>query len=202
MVFGRYRFRCYELGLTRRRGRDEIRLLYDEITEFTYSATRMFYKGAYTGTQLSLTFRAPRATIRYSAKVQNMDADLDELRDHIAKMIAHRMLCELRAGRTVPWTSDVVFLPQGLQFRRSKMLGLASGPVEILPYEQIRGVNLNEGVFYLYSKAEAKPVISKPVGSANFFPGYFVVLTLQEQGLEHAQLVCAASVIIRATRAG
>ena len=178
LVFGRYRFRCYELGLTRRRGRDELRLLYDEIAEFTYSATRMFYKGAYTGTQLSLTFRAPRATIRYSAKVQNMDADLDELRDHIAKMIAHRMLGELRAGRTVPWTSDVVFLPQGLQFRRSKMLGLASGPVEILPYEQIRGVNLNEGVFYLYSKAEAKPVISKPVGSANFFPGFFAVSAL------------------------
>ena len=60
VAFGRYLFRCYELGLTRRRGRDEVRLLYDEITEFTYSATRMFYKGAYTGTQLSLTFRAPR----------------------------------------------------------------------------------------------------------------------------------------------
>ena len=139
----------------------------------------MFYKGAYTGTQLSLTFRAPRATIRYAAKVQNMDADLDELRDHIAKMIANRMLCELRAGRAVPWTSDVVFQPQGLQFRRSKMLGLASGPVEILPYEQIRGVNLNEGVFNLFSKAEAKPVISKPVSSANFFPGFFAVLALQ-----------------------
>ncbi len=96
-------------------------------------------------------------------------------------MIANRLLCELRAGGAVPWTSDVVFQPQGLQFRRSKMLGLASGPVEILPYEQIRGVNLSEGVFHLFSKAEAKPVISKPVGAANFFPGFFVVLTLQEQ---------------------
>ena len=132
VAFGRYLFRCYELGLARRRGRDELRLLYDEIAEFTYAATRMFYKGAYTGTQLSLTFRAPRGTIRYSAKVQNMDADLDELRDHVAKMIAHRMLGELRAGHRVPWMSDLVFLPQGLQFRRAKMLGFASGPVEIL----------------------------------------------------------------------
>jgi len=181
LTFGRYLFRCYELGLTRRRGRGELRLLYNEITEFTYSATRMFYKGAYTGTQLSVTFRAAQGMIRYSAKVQNMDADLDELRDHIAKMIANRMLADLQAGRTVPWTSDVVFLPQGLQFRRSKMLGLASGPIEILPYEQIRSVNLNEGVFYLYSKAEAKPVISKPVGSANFFPGFFAILTLQNK---------------------
>ena len=167
------------MGLSRRRGRDEVRLLYDEIAEFTYSATRMFYKGAYTGTQLNLTFRAPRATIRYSAKVQNVDADLDELRDHVAKRIAQRMLCELRARRTVPWMSDVVFLPQGLQFQRSKMLGLASGPLEILPYEQIGNVNLKEGVFSLYSKVEVKAVLSKPVGAANFFPGYFVVLTLQ-----------------------
>ena len=178
MIFGRYRFRCYELGLTRRRGRDEVRLLYDEITEFTYLATRMFYKGSYIGTRLTLTFRAARATIRYSAKVQNVDADLDELRDHVAKMIAQRMLDDLRAGQTVPWMGDVAFLPQGLQFRRAKMLGLASGPVEVLPYGQIRSADLNEGAFSLYSKAEAKPVLSKPVGSANFFPGYVVVLTL------------------------
>ncbi len=178
VAFGRYCFRCHELGLIRRRGRNEFRLLYDEITEFTYSATRMFYKGAYTGTQMSLIFRAPRGTIRYSAKVQNLDADLDDLRDHIAKMIANRMLGDLRAGRSVPWMGDVVFLPQGLQFRRAKLLGLASGPVELLPYEQIRSVNLSAGVFYLYSKAEAKPLITKPVGSANFFPGYAVVLTL------------------------
>ena len=62
LLFGRYRFRCNELGLTRRRGRDEVRLLYDEIAEFTYAATRMFYKGAIRGRQLSLTFRAPRAS--------------------------------------------------------------------------------------------------------------------------------------------
>ncbi len=47
MAFGRYRFRCYELGLTRRRGRDEFRLLYDEIMEFTYSATRISPRGVW-----------------------------------------------------------------------------------------------------------------------------------------------------------
>ena len=116
------------MGLTRRRGRNEFRLLYDEIAEFTYAATRMFYKGAYTGTQLSLTFRAPRGTIRYSAKVQNMDADLDELRDHIAKMIAIACLANCGPAAAVPWTSDVVFLPQGLQFRRSEDVGPGQRP--------------------------------------------------------------------------
>ena len=183
MFFGRYLFRCYELGLTRRRGRDEIRLLYDEITEFTYAATRMFYKGSYIGTRLTLTFRAPRGTIRYSAKVQNMDADLDELRDDVAKRIAAAMIGALRAGRSVPWMNDVVFLPQGLQFRRSKMLGLASGPVEVLPYGQIRGAHLKDGVFNLYSTAEAKPVLSRPAGAVNLFPGYYALLALESQNM-------------------
>ena len=79
-------------------GRNEIRLLDDEIAELTYGATRMFYKGSYIGTRLRLTVRGPRAAIGYSAKVQNMDADLDELRDRVAKKIADRMLGELRAA--------------------------------------------------------------------------------------------------------
>ncbi len=200
IFFGRYLFRCYELGLTRRRGRNEFRLLYDEIKEFTFAATRMFYKGSYIGTRLSLIFRSPRGTIRYSAKVQNVDADLDDLRDEIAKRIAIGMLEELRAGRRVSWANDVTFLPEGLQFRRSKMLGLANGPVEVLPYGQIRGVNLDQGVFSLYSKAEAKPVISRPSSSANFFPGYYAVLTLLAQNIPSSSR--ASSVINSGVQGG
>jgi hypothetical protein len=177
-VFQRRRFRCYELGLTRRRIRDEVALRFDEITEFTYSATPTFYKGAYVGTRVSLTFRAPRAAIRYSARVQNLDADLDDLRDQLAERIADRMIADLRAGRIVHWMSDVVFLPQGLQFRRAKLLGLASGPVEILPYARIGNVKIDSQTFFLYSAAEVKPLISKPVSTANFYPGYAVVVAL------------------------
>jgi hypothetical protein len=63
------------------------------------------------------------------------------------------------------------------------MLGLASGPIEVLPYAEIRGANLKEGMFHLFSKAEAKPVLSRPAGSANFFPGYFALLVLQAQNI-------------------
>jgi hypothetical protein len=201
-LYGRHSFRCYELGLVRRRGRSEFRLLYDEITEFTFSATPSYYRGAYIGTQLNLTSRAPRGTIRYAARVQNLDADLEYLRDHICKVIADRMLGDLQDGHTVPWTSDVVFLPQGLQFRRSKMFGLASGPVEILPYEQIRSANISEGVFLLYSEAEAKPVLSKPIGAANFFPGFFAVLALQELAQNIPSSSRASSVIISGDQGG
>jgi hypothetical protein len=49
-----------------------------------------------------------------------------------------------------------------------------------VPYQQIRSANLHEGVFHLYSTAESKPVISKPVSTPNFFPGFFVVGTLRQ----------------------
>ncbi len=98
------------------------------------------------------------------------------------------MLDDLRAGRIVPWMSDVVFLPQGLQFRRSKILRLASGKFDILPYERIRGVHIDNGIFYLYSTVEDKPVLGKPVNSANFFPGYVVVLKLLEHVAQASHL--------------
>ena len=134
-------------------------------------------KGTYIGTRLLLSFRAQR-TIRYVARVQNSDADLEAVRDQIAARIADRMLDSLRAGQVVSWMPDVDFLPAGLRFRRAKILGMALGPVEIMPYAQIQGTNLKDGVFYLYSNTEAKPVFIKPTNSPNFFPGRIVVLWL------------------------
>jgi hypothetical protein len=180
VLFGKYAFRCYERGLVRFRGRNELRMAYAEIVQFDYSATRMFHNGIYSGTSFSLAFRSPGATIRYSTHIKSADADLEELRDHIAKVIASRMFCQLREGKPVPWGSDVVFLPQGLQFRRPKMLGLSSGSGEILPYDQIRGTNMEQGVLYFFSKAAPKAVFSKQVASPNFFPGLFLLLTMQQ----------------------
>jgi hypothetical protein len=181
LLFGRYVFRCYERGLVRRRGSSELRMPYTDIVQFDYSATRMFHNGAYTGTAFSLSFRSPGATIRYSTQIPNPDSDLDELRDHIAKVVAGRMFCQLRDGQPVAWGTDMVFLPQGLQFRRSKMFGLSSGPAEVLPYDRILGSNIEKGVFYLFSKGEPKPVLSKQASAANFFPGFFLLLTLQNK---------------------
>jgi hypothetical protein len=174
-VFGRDRFRCYERGLSRRRAR-EFSLLYDEISELTYSATRVFVNGSYSGTKMKLRVRAQRGEIWCAAKVQVMDDRLVELRDQIAERIANKMLRDLRAGSPVPWMSGVVFLPEGLQFRRK--IGF---PVEMLPYGEIRETRSDQGVFYLFSKTEPKAVISRPVDSTNFFPGYRVMAALQKE---------------------
>ncbi len=187
LLFGRYLFRCYERGLTRRRGSSEVRMAYADVLEFNYGATRMFHNGVYTGTAFTLSFRSAAATIRYNAQSKKPDADMENLRDHIAKTIAGRMFCEIRAGKSVAWGNDVVFLPAGVQIRRAKMLGFSSSPPEVLPYEQIMGTNMQKGVFYLFRKSEAKPVFSKPVASPNFFPGYYLLLTLTDITRKAAQ---------------
>ena len=49
------------------------------------------------------------------------------------------------------------------------------------------GTNMQKGVFYLFRKSEAKPVFSKPVASPNFFPGYYLLLTLTDITRKAAQ---------------
>lgn len=174
-------FRCHERGLYRKWGRRELRIPYTDITQFTYSATRHFHNGAYAGTQFSMKCVAPQGSVGYSAMLNTPDEELDKLRDHIAKVIAGRMFAQLKEGRPVAWTADMSFLPQGLQFRRAAALGLGSKPPEVLPYDQIRAANLKAGVFYLWNQTDSRPVLSKPVSTPNFFPGYFVIAALGQQ---------------------
>jgi hypothetical protein len=167
-------FRCHERGVYRRTYKSETRIPYQEMSEFTFSATRFFHNGVYTGTQLSMIFRSPQNSIRYSASVRNLDADLDELRDHIAKVIAHRMLAQLQQGQVVPWTADLTLLPAGLQFRRQGFLG--KQPPQVIAYDQIRGVDIQKGVFFLWNQTAPKPIFQTEVAKPNFFPGFYALL--------------------------
>jgi hypothetical protein len=179
--WSRFILRCHERGIYRRWGTRELSIPYADITMFTYSATRRFVKGGYAGTQFSLKCTAPRGTIAYSATVNSPDQELDNLRDHIAKGIAARMLRYFSEGNAVGWTANMAFLPAGLQFRRAAALGLGRKPPELLPYDQIRGVNIQAGVFYLWNRTEPKPIISQPVSTPNFFPGYYMIWQLLQK---------------------
>lgn len=178
-------FRCHESGVSRqtRRGRTVMR--YQEMTEFTYQATRQFVNGAYTGTTLAMKFRAPGGEIGYSATSKVVDEDLDELRDHIAKVIAGRMVRQLAAGQSVPWTQSLVLLPDGLQYRPQGFLG--SKPPELLPYERIRGFDMQQGILYVWSHGSEKPVVRQAVSAPNFFPGFYALLARQAPGDDGAE---------------
>ena len=110
--------------------------------------------------------------------INSPDAELDNLRNFIAKIIAARMIGQLRAGDRVEWTTDMTFSREGLVFRRAATFGFGRKPLELLPYNQIRGVDMQAGFFYLWNQTEPKPIITKPVSTPNFFPGFYVILSV------------------------
>jgi len=173
-------FRCHERGVWQSSLLGQKLLKYGDIGSFTYSATRHYHNGAYTGTHLSMHFKpvSPQAgsAIRFSTTVQGDDDDLDELRDVISQAIAARMAGELAAGQAVTWTPNLQFLPQGIRYRPAGMFGRKD--FELLPFESYGGQNMDQGVFYLFSNLQPKPVTNEQCSAENFFPGFFLLLQL------------------------
>lgn len=173
-------FRCHEWGVYQAGMTGEKRLMYSEVASFSYSATRHYHNGAYTGTHLHMNFQpmpgAKSAAINYSTQVNNEDADLEQLRDFVARVVSSRMANELAEGRPVQWTKNMVFMPQGIQYTPSGFFG--KGQTQFLPHENYGGWNMDQGVFYLFERGKPKPVMSENVSEANFYPGFFLLLNL------------------------
>jgi hypothetical protein len=176
-------FRCHEYGVYQR-GLfiGEKSLQYIDVASFTYSATRHYHNGAYVGTHIALTFEpVPEKQgqkISYTATVQNQDAALDELRDRIGRMIAARMAQRAANGRSVAWTPNLTFHPDGLEYRPSGWLGRKE-PI-LIPYNAISGWNLEAGYFYLWETGKKKATVQEGVDQPNFFPGYYMLELLNQ----------------------
>ena len=173
-------FRCHERGVWQKSIFGQKLLRYADIGSFTYSATRHYHNGAYTGTHLSMSFkplaRETGQTIRFSTTVQGDDDDLDELRDVISHAICARMAGELAAGRGVAWTPNLEFTPQGIRYRPSTMFGRKD--FEFLPFNEYGGQSMNQGSFYLFSTLKQKHLMTEECSAENFFPGYYLLLQL------------------------
>jgi hypothetical protein len=169
-------FRCHATGvcLTDGRGRRELR--YADVGTFTYSATRVYVHGAYTGTQMALVLEprpdAEAKAVRYRTNVRGDDGGLNDLRDHIARVVAGRLYGEWREGRPCDWTKRMRFLREGLAFRRGGgLLKPFQSELEILPYPEITNVQLHEGYLYVFARGQKKAVIREPISAPNLFPG-------------------------------
>lgn len=182
-------FRCHEWGVFQAGMTGEKRLMYSEVASFSYAATRHYHNGVYTGTQLQLNFLplagAKSGAISYSTQVTNEDADLEQLRDFVARVVSARMANDLAEGRPVQWTKNMIFLPEGIQYTPSGFFG--KGQTQFLPHENYGGWNMDQGVFYLFERGKPKSVMSENVSEANFYPGFFLLLDLYHS--EEAEVV-------------
>jgi hypothetical protein len=179
-------FRCHERGVVKKNLLGEKTLRYTDVGSFTYGATRHYHNGAYTGTHLNLSFKPAEgvqaSAISYFTTVQGQDDDLDELRDFISRAIASRMLERLQNNQPVVWTPNLEIHPSGIRYRPAGFFGKKE-PI-FLPFTQYGGHNLHEGHFHLFEQGKPKSVFNEPCSAENFFPGYFLLVMLEQSGNE------------------
>ena len=169
--------RCYEHGVWSRRFLCEERLAYSDVEQFRFSAMDLFVKGVYVHTRYVLEF-VPRAatgrrTIRHAVRALHDDHALEQVRVHVSRAIAARMIQELQAGQPVTWTSRLRFHPEGLEATPPK--GLFRGAAQLIPYDEVDGTELRDGWFYLWRSGVEAPAASERSGERNFFPGQIVL---------------------------
>jgi hypothetical protein len=91
-------------------------------------------------------------------------------------MIAVRMAQRLAAQEVVAWTPSLRFLPEGIEYRPTGFLGRKE-PV-VIPYPDIANWTVDQGAFCLWVKDRKKPVVREDTSRPNFFPGFYLLLSL------------------------
>jgi hypothetical protein len=172
--------RCHVRGVSRLTTKTTKQLEYKDVRVFSYSATRQYVNGAYTGTTISMTFEPDEESdlkrIHYSTTLKKVDGELDNLCNHVSMVMAQHMKTRLDAGEDVPWTDGLTFTPDGLELRIAGGI-LSKGKHRVLPYLE-SAFSLHEGYFYLFERGEKNSLYSIPVSQANFFPGYTLLSLL------------------------
>ena len=171
-------FRCHERGVFKSGITGESSLKYIDIVSFTYAATRNYYNGVYTGTSTEMKFTPDVGNeskeIKYSANLKGVDEDLDIIRDHISNVIASQMGQRVSEGNDTVWTKNLTFTEAGLRYRPSGFFGGKKEEL-LLPWEQLHGFDVQEGIFYLWETGNEKPIANEEVSAPNFFPGYYLL---------------------------
>jgi hypothetical protein len=118
-----------------------------------------------------------RPTIRFSALRSGEDEGLAAMRDHVSTVLAHRWGAEVPRG-PVPWTGRLRFLPGGLEYRPTGLLG-DGGPVTV-PYH-LTSYRIENNVFRLFVPGQSGAASKESVAAPNFYPG-LMLLNLIYQG--------------------
>jgi hypothetical protein len=176
-------FRCHERGVCKTTLFSQKTLPYDDIGSFQFSAVKHYHHGAYVGTQLTVRLRPVSADrgpgISYGVRSKGDDDDLDSLRDQVSRIVATRMSEQLQVGKSVVWTKNLQFTPEGILYRPRGFLSRKEP--QLLPFAEYGGYDLKQGVFHLFARGRTKPIITEQAAAENFYPGFFLLLTLLHQ---------------------
>jgi hypothetical protein len=171
----RQRFQAFEMGLVRRTLFGERTVLYADVERLTYVATRHYYNGVYTGTQLVIKCGTAHGTVSFSSTVRGQESDLEGLREHMARIVARKLYTRLQQETEVPWVNGVKISRTGLRFRRHKMIG--RGEEVFRPWSELR-FSIQEGFLHLFEPDQKKSTAWFECGTENFYPGLVLFETL------------------------
>jgi hypothetical protein len=145
---------------------------YWQVGQLTWAVTRHFSNGTYSGTACALELiplpELGLQPIAYRASTCGEDADLDAIRQHLARRIAERMEGQLKQGQPVVWTGELRFLPDGLEYLEAA--GRQQPHRVVLPYRQC-SFRLVGGDCWVLAGGSAQPVLTLSTGAVNFYPG-------------------------------
>ena len=170
----------HERGLRVREGKGWRVVRYQDVTEMTFQATRMFYNGAYTGTSQVIGLKTDetgskpiefRHVYREKAGLVTGYRDatpMNQVCDVLTNLIARRMAGQLQRGESVQWTRAMQISSRGVE-----IMGRAGEEVD---WDRIARVDVERGIFRLWVKGTEKPRAETPVNGPNFFPGYVLVV--------------------------
>jgi hypothetical protein len=168
--------RCHARGVCRLKNGKVTEMRYDEMAQFTYSATRHYHNGAYTGTVVVMQFEAiDGRQLKYTTNIKNADDGLDNLRDHVGRVVAAGMKRRIDAGKVVRWTDRAEFEPDGIAVAgKSGLFGKQADA--FVEWADVEDVRLDQGKFALFVRGRNQPVYETNVATPNFFPGFYLIL--------------------------
>lgn len=189
------RLQCCEHGVISRSLFGTKALRYDDIVSFSHKATRQYYNGIPTGTEVRLVLN-PRpqrgSQIKFTKHTFKGDPKLEELRDALAQHVADRLYRELPAGARVQWTPHAELSREGLHFHERKMFGQGA-PITI-PFDQPLQYRIDQGHCDLWVANSNLPSLRLDCAAANFFPGFILFGRLVNERFDHQRRESKAEV--------
>jgi hypothetical protein len=154
------------------------RLRFADLASMWWTETRNYYNYLYTGTDIRVRLKGYDGTeVRFRIDVNNVDFDLNGLRQTAADHVARRLRSHLSRGRRVRWVGRLTFTPDGLAV--APWLGWFGGREQVLPYWSL-GRTCADGKLHLDCGGR-RVTVGADVSAENFQPGLVLLDLLRTE---------------------
>jgi hypothetical protein len=176
-------FRLHEAGISQRSLTGDRSLRFNEIDQFVFDARRQYSKGRYLGTLFTMVFASdnqPRQGILHSERCAYETDDIARVRDFVSDEIAASMASKLASTGELAWTRELTIRGGVLMCEPRRLMRWTGKPADA-ELDTIRGFDVAEGWFYVWTIDRERPLFKARTAEPNFYPGLLVFEKLLER---------------------